>query len=64
MGEKIKCVLQINIGNNIEIKVKGSYVVGLISVKSEFLDAIVTLFTVQWRIIIYQFFGHICSTSM
>lgn len=52
-GEKLKCVLEINIGNNTEIKVKGSFVVGLISVRSEFLDAVVTLHHSQcrWRIL-------------
>lgn len=41
--KKIECVLQINIGNKIEIKVKRSFVVGMIVVKSGFLDAMVTL---------------------
>lgn len=42
--KRVKCVLQINMGNNMKEKVKGSFVVELISVKSEFLD---TVFTFQ-----------------
>lgn len=52
----IKCVLQINTGNYMKEKVKGSSVGGLISVKSEFLDTVFTFQHSKHRCGIFQLY--------
>lgn len=42
MFKHVECVLQINTGNNMKEEVKGSFVVGLIALRSNFLDPVFT----------------------
>lgn len=51
----VKCVLQVNMENNMK-EVKGSFVVGLFSAKSEFLDTVFTFNHSKRSCTIFKFY--------